>query len=47
VRGLVVALTAACGAVTGEGANVASRKDPVQADAIREIVRQTMAEQHM
>ena len=47
VLGLVVALTAACGAVTGEGANVASRKDPVQADAIREIVRQTMAEQHM
>jgi CubicO group peptidase (beta-lactamase class C family) len=47
VLGLVVALTGACGAPAGEGVNVASRKDPVQADAIRELVSQTMAEQHM
>lgn len=47
VLGIMVALTAACGAPGGEGANVASRKDPVQADAIRALVRQTMVEQHM
>jgi CubicO group peptidase (beta-lactamase class C family) len=43
--GLVVAVTAACGAeVAGQPA---ARKSSTQADAIRQIVRQTMAEQHM
>ncbi len=47
VLGLVVAVTAACGVQVGEGGTVVSRKDSVQANAIRELVRQTMAEQHM
>ncbi len=49
VLGLVVAVTAACGTAVNTGAKGGSGKDkdPAQAQAIREIVRQTMTEQHM
>src|SRR5215204_238908 len=49
VLGLVVAVTVACGTAVNTGAKGGSGKDkdPAQAHAIREIVRQTMAEQHM
>ena len=43
--GLVVAVTAACG--TEVDGQPAAKKSSAQADAIRQIVRQTMAEQHM